>query len=135
MHIHASERNGDHGIAAAAREVVDHARAIVKLEVRLALAELRQRLAVAGMGVGLVAGAAVFGFLAMLLLVATVAAAIATALPVWLALLILALACGLFAGVLALTAVQLFKRASPVPKQAIDEARRTAAALRTNGSA
>jgi len=87
------------------------------------------------MGVGLVAGAAVFGFLAMLLLVATVAAAIATALPVWLALLILALACGLFAGVLALTAVQLFKRASPVPKQAIDEARRTAAALRTNGSA
>ena len=136
MHIHASERNGNHGVAAAAREVVEHTVSIVTLELRLALSEVRGRLTVAGMGIALTAGAALVGMLALLLCLAAVAAAIATVLPVWAALLILAGAFGAFAGVLGLTALQLLRRASPpVPTQAIDEARRTAEALRSNGNA
>ena len=136
MHTPASERNGNHGMAAAARDVVDHTVSMAKLELRLALTEVRRRLAMAGVGIGLAVGAALFGMLALVLVVATVAAAIATALPVWAALLILAGACSAFAGVLALTALQLLRRASPpVPRQAIDEARRTAEALRSNGHA
>jgi hypothetical protein len=136
MHIHASERNGNHGMAAAAREVVDHTVSIVKLELRLAVGEVRGRLAVAGMGIALTAAAALFGMLTFLLCLAAVAAAIATVLPVWAALLILAGAFAAFAAVLGLTALQLLRRSSPpVPTQAIDEARRTAEALRSNGNA
>jgi hypothetical protein len=72
--------------------------------------------------------------LALVLAVAAAAAAIATALPVWAALLIVAGACSAFAGMLALIAVRLLRRASPpVPTGAIEEARRTAEALRSNG--
>ena len=136
MRTHASERDGNHGVAGAAKDVVDHAVSIARLELRLALTEIRKRLAVVGVGIGLAVGAAMFAVLALVLAVATVAAALATVLPVWAALLILTGACGTGAVVLGLTAVQLLRRASPpVPKQAIEEARRTAQALRSNGHA
>jgi hypothetical protein len=136
MHIRASERDGNHDIAGAVRDVVDHLVSMAKLELRLALTEVRRRLAVVGVGLGLAAGAALLGILALVLAVATVAAAIATALPVWASLLILTGACGALASVFALTAVGLLRRASPpLPRQAIDEARRTAEALRSNGRA
>ncbi len=134
MHTHGSD--GHHGLGAAAREVVEHGMSIAKLELRLALAELKTRLAMLGIGIALVLGAAICGGLALLLAVATVVSAIATALPVWLALLIVTGATGVLAGLLGALALGALRRASPpVPKQAIEEARLTAEAVKGDGHA
>lgn len=132
MHTRETETSG---VAAAAKEVVGHAGSIARLELRLAAAELKEKVAALGMGIGLAVGAAIFTVLTLGLAAATIAAALATALPTWLALLIVtagaaATAAGL--GALALGAVR--RGTPPVPEQAIEEAKLTTEAVRGNGS-
>jgi hypothetical protein len=65
---------------------------------------------------------------------ATIAAALATFLSTWLALLLVTIFLLVGAGILGLLALRSFKRGSPpVPKQAIEEARMTTAALKADG--
>jgi hypothetical protein len=126
-------RNGETGLGAAAGRVADHARRIVSLELELARTELRRKARTMALGVGLAAGAAIFGLLAITLLVATVAAAFTLILPVWAAVLVVAFAALLLAGGLGMAAVAALKRATPpVPEQAIEEARFTSEALRSD---
>ena len=126
-------RNGDTGLGAAAGRVADHARRLVALELELARAELKRKVGAMALGLGLAAGAAVFALLGVVLLVATVAAALALVLPVWAAVLIVGGAALLLAGVLGVAAVSALKRgAPPVPEQAIHEARVTSAALKSD---
>jgi hypothetical protein len=123
------------GLGGAAKAVADRARSLVRLEVQLALAELKQKVAALGLGIGLLAGAAFFGLFALALLIAAVAAAVATALAVWLALLVVAGGLLLLAGTLVLVGLSLLRKASPpVPRQALEEARLTAEALRDGGN-
>jgi|SRR5215210_2777876 len=129
-------RNGESGVGAAAGRVAEHARRLVSLELELARTELKRKAGAMAVGAGLVAGAAVFGLLGIVLLVATVAAALALVLPVWAAVLIVAggallLACGL-----ALAGIAALKRGSPpVPEQAIQEARVTSEVLKSDSAA
>jgi putative superfamily III holin-X len=129
MPIRAGERPG--GLGGAAKLVADKASAIVRLELALAAAELKQKLVKLGLGIGLVVGAAVFLFFAVGFALATVAAALATFLSTWLALLIVAggllLAAALLGGI---GARLLSKGSPPVPEQAIEEARLTTEALK-----
>jgi putative superfamily III holin-X len=129
MPIRAGERPG--GLGGAAKLVADKASAIVRLELALAAAELKQKLVKLGLGIGLVVGAAVFLFFAVGFALATVAAALATFLSTWLALLIVAggllLAAALLGGI---GARLLSKGSPPVPEQAIAEARLTTEALK-----
>src|SRR5438034_722750 len=62
MPIPAGERPG---LGAAAKLVADHGRAIVKLELALAAAELKKKVAALRLGIGLLAGAALFGLFAL----------------------------------------------------------------------
>jgi hypothetical protein len=122
------------GIGEAVNEVADHAKSIARLEVRLALAELKEKVAAlaVGIGAGIVAG--VFALFALGFAAATVAAALETVLPTWLSLLIVTLLFLLGAGVLAAVAFAALKRgAPPVPEQAIEEAKLTTEALKRNG--
>ncbi len=119
------------GLSGAAQRVADHARSFVRLELQLAATELKRRLAALGVGIALVAGAAVFGLMALVFGVAAATAGIATALPVWLALLVM------FGGVLLVALilggvglVMLRKGSKPLPEQAIEEAQLTTEALR-----
>jgi putative superfamily III holin-X len=119
------------GLSGATRRVADHARSIVQLELQLAAAELKRKVAALAIGIGLAIGAAVLGLLALLFGLAAATAGIATALPVWLSLLIM------FGGVLLLAAMLgaigaalLRKGSKPVPEQAIAEAQLTQEALR-----
>jgi uncharacterized BrkB/YihY/UPF0761 family membrane protein len=115
------------GLSGATKRVADHARSIVQLELQLAASELKRKIAALAIGIGLAVGAALFGLLAILFGLAAATAGIATALPVWLSLLIM------FGGVLLLGAVGaalLRKGSKPVPEQAIAEAQLTTEALR-----
>jgi hypothetical protein len=125
--------NGETGLGAAAGRVADHARRLVHLEIELARAELKRKAGAVALGAGLVAGAAVFGLLGLVLLVATVAAALTLVLPVWAAVLVVAAGALLLAGGLGLAGIAAIKRgAPPVPEQAIAEARVTSEALRSD---
>lgn len=119
------------GLSGATKRVADHARSMVQLELRLAAAELKRKIAALAIGIGLAIGAAVLGLLALLFGLAAATAGIATALPVWLSLLVM------FGGVLllaatlgAIGAALLRKGSKPVPEQAIAEAQLTQEALR-----
>ena len=128
-------RNGDTGLGAAAGRVADHARRLVALELELARAELKRKVGAMALGLGLAAGAAVFALLGVVLLVATVAAALALVLPVWAAVLIVGGAALLLAGILGAAAVSALKRGTPpVPEQAIHEARVTSEALKSDSA-
>jgi hypothetical protein len=119
------------GLSGATKRVADHARSFVQLELQLAATELKRKVAALAVGIGLALAAAVLGLLALLFGLAAATAGIATALPVWLSLLVM------FGGVLLLAAMLgaigaalLRKGSKPVPEQAIAEAQITTEALR-----
>jgi hypothetical protein len=127
-------RAGDRpGLGGAAKLVAVRARSIVRLEIELAVSELKRKLAALGLGIAMLAGAAIFGLFAFGFALATIAAAIATALSTWLALLIVTGALFLLAGLLvAIGIVAIRKGTPPIPEQAIQEAKLTLEAV-TNG--
>src|SRR4051812_4509885 len=119
------------GLGGAAKLVADRARSIVRLEIQLAVAELKRKVAALGLGIALIVGGALFGVFALGFLLAAGAAALATAVSTWLALLIVGGALLLVAGVLALVGLSAVKKGvPPVPEQAILEAKRTTEALK-----
>jgi hypothetical protein len=123
------QRNG--GLGAAAKSVAEHASSLVRLEIQLALLEIKKKLAALGLGIGMLVGAAIFGLFLLAFVLATITALIALALPVWAALLIMTgLMLGAVAtlGLLGLAAVK--KGSPPVPEQAIQEAKLTTEAIR-----
>jgi hypothetical protein len=124
-------RSANGGLAGAVKQVAEHFSTIVRLELELARSELQRKLAALALGVGLVIGAAVVGLLTLGFAFATVAAALATFLSTWLALLITTAFLAALAGALALLGVRSLKQASPpVPEQALREASLTKAAIR-----
>jgi membrane protein implicated in regulation of membrane protease activity len=87
-----------------------------------------------GLGLGLVAGAAILSLFALGFGLAAAAAGIATATPLWAALLIVTGGLLLVTSVLALIGVARLREGTPpVPEQALEEARLTTEALK-NGS-
>ena len=127
MPTHAGER----GLGAAAKAVSERVSSIVRLEIQLAVSELKRKLVALGVGIGLLAGAAIFLVFMLAFAFATVAAALATFLSTWLALLIVTGLLLVLAGVLGFLGVTvLAKGTPPVPEQAIREAKLTTEALK-----
>jgi uncharacterized membrane protein YqjE len=119
------------GIRGAAKQVAEHASSIAKLELELAGLELKKKVAALGLGLALGIGAAILGLLMLGFLFATIAAAFATFLSTWLALLVVTVILLILTGVLGLLALGRFKKATPpVPEQAIREAKLTQEALK-----
>jgi hypothetical protein len=123
--------DGIGGLSGATRRVAEHARSIVQLEVQLAKAELKQKLQSLGTGLGFSFGAAVLAFLALSFALAAAAAGLATTLPVWASLLIVAGGVLLVGAIFAFVGIKLLQKGShPVPEQALEEAQLTTEALR-----
>jgi len=119
-------------VSEAARNVADHASSVVKLELELAMLELKKKVVALGLGIGLGVGAALFALFMLGFGFATVAAAFATFLPWWLALLIVTGILALLAGLLGMLALGAIRKGSPpVPEQAIREAKLTSAAIKS----
>jgi hypothetical protein len=122
------------GVGWAAKEVIERARSIARLEVELALLEIKRKVVRIAVGIGLGAGAAVVALFALGFLAAGGAAALALVLPVWASLLVVGgalLAATIALGVLAIASLR--GASPPVPEEAIEEARRTTEALRSDG--
>ncbi len=122
------------GVGAAVKQVAEHASALVRLELELAKLELTKKLSALGIGIGLLVAAGFFALFALAFLLATVAAVFALFVATWLAFLVTAAVLVALAGGLGLLGIRFLKRATPpVPEQAIQEARRTGEAIKSNG--
>jgi hypothetical protein len=111
------------GIGAALKNVVGHSSTWFRLEKELAALELKKKTVALGLGVGFGIGAALVALYAIGFLFATIAAALATFMDTWLALLTVTLFLLLVTGVLAALAVNRLKKGTPLtPEQAIREA-------------
>ena len=118
----------------AARNVSEHASAIAKLELELARREMSRRAATIGVGIGLGVGAALIAVIGLCFAIAGGAAGLAEMLPTWAAILCIAGALLLAALVLGLAAAASLRRAAPpVPREAIEEAKRTVHRIREVG--
>jgi len=118
----------------AVKEVSERVSSIVRLELQLAALELKGKIVALGVGIGLGVGAAVFAVFGFGFLFATIAAALATFLSTWLALLIVTLFLFVLVGILGMLALRSIRKATPpVPKQAIDEAKLTTTAIKRDG--
>ena len=122
------------GLGATAKDVAEHASSLFRLELELAQLELKKKVTNLGVGIGLAVGAAIFGLYGLGFLFATIAAALATVVDTWLAILIVTLFLFGVAAILGLIGVNRIKKGSPpVPEQAIREAKLTTNALKSNG--
>jgi 4-amino-4-deoxy-L-arabinose transferase-like glycosyltransferase len=125
------EQQTNGGVGGAAKSVAEHASAIARLEIELAALELKKKVTALAVGIGMGIGAAIFGLFALGFVFATIAAALATFLSTWLALLIVTLGLFVLAGLLGVLALGKIKKGTPpVPEQAIREAKLTTEALK-----
>lgn len=126
-----TDRDERRGLGAATKLVSERASSLVRLELQLALAELKKKAAVLGVGIGLLVGAALLAVYGIGFALATAAAGLATTMSTWLALLIVTGAVFLVVAVLALVGIGRLRKATPlVPTQAIEEAKLTTEALK-----
>ena len=131
MPTHASE-NG-RSVGTAVKDVADHAKRVVNLEVELAKLELTRKVKALGLGIGLAVGAGLFGVLGLGFAWATAAVALAIVLPWWLSVLIVTGILFTLSAVLGILALGRIKKGTPpVPEQAIEEAKRTTEVLKSD---
>jgi uncharacterized membrane protein YqjE len=103
------------------KQLSDQTTTLVRRELDLAKAELAEKGKTVGLGAGMFGGAGLFGVGAFGALTACLIAALDTAMPLWLAALIVAVVYAAIAAVLALIGKRKVKEAGPpVPEQAIE---------------
>jgi uncharacterized membrane protein YqjE len=130
------ETDGRHakGLGSAVKEVAERVSAIVRLELELASMEIQRKIKSLGFGIAFAAGAALFLVFMVGFAYATIAAALATVMPTWAALLVVTGILLLKAAVCGVLAVNRIRKGTPpVPEQAIREAKLTTEALKSNG--
>ena len=105
-------------------------------ELELAKVELAEKGKKAGVGAGMFGGAGLLGVFAFGALTACIVLALATAIPAWLAALIVAVVYGAIAAVLALRGKTQVRRATPpIPEQAVDSTKEDVEWVKTRAKA
>jgi hypothetical protein len=124
--------NADKQLGEIVSEVSAKASLLVKEEIALAKAEVAQKAKRLGVGAGLaaVAGAFLFFFQIFFLQMLALGFADWFGLKEWVGFAIVCVLLLVFAGILGFVALKMFKKGSPpVPQMAIDEAKKTRAAI------
>ena len=122
------------GVGAAVKEVAERTSSIVRLELELAALELKRKATALGLGIGFALAAAGMLVFMSAFVYAASAAALALVMPTWAALLVVAGILLLLAVLFALLALNRIKKGTPpLPEQAIQEAKLTTEALKSNG--
>jgi Putative Actinobacterial Holin-X, holin superfamily III len=133
--MHTPDVETDTGVGEAAKQVAEHASTLARLELELAALELKRKVTALAIGIGLALTAVVLALYMLGFALAGAAAGIASVVPTWAALLIVAGGLLLVIVVLGLLAARSFQQGSPpVPEQAIEEAKITQEALKSDGS-
>jgi Flp pilus assembly protein TadB len=113
------------------KEASEQVSVLVRQEIRLAVAEVKDKGRHAGLGAGLLGAAGVITLYGAAALVAAMVAAWALVLPAWTAALIIAVVLLAVAAVLGLTGRKKIARAMPpLPEQAIDSTRQDMTEIR-----
>jgi F0F1-type ATP synthase membrane subunit a len=129
-----TQETDSQGVGTAVKQVAEHTSSIVRLELELAALELKRKVISLGLGIGLGIGAAVMLVFMVAFVYAAIGAALALVMPTWAALLVVAGILLLQAVLFALLALNRIKKGTPpVPEQAIQEAKLTTEALKSNG--
>jgi uncharacterized membrane protein YqjE len=124
MEHHTTGGPEDRSTAELLRQLSEQTGELVRQEMELAKAELREKGKAAGLGAGMFGGAGVAGLYALGALTAAAILALAIVFDAWLAALIVGLAYAAAAGVLALSGKQKVEEATPpVPEQAIESSK------------
>ena len=119
-----SAKADHHTVAELTKQASQQLSDVVRSEMRLAQAEMKEKGKKAGVGGAMFAGAALLGLLALWAIVFAVIAAISTALPVWASALIVAGVLLLTAGALAVLGKYEFGAVGPAkPERTIDSVR------------
>ena len=114
----------DRSVGDLVKQLSEQTSTLVRKELELARAEMAQKGKAAGLGAGMFGGAGLFGLLALGALTACFILALAEAMDGWLAALIVTLAYGAIAGILALNGKRKLREATPpVPEQAKESVR------------
>jgi protein-S-isoprenylcysteine O-methyltransferase Ste14 len=124
--------NADKQLGEIVGEVTSKASLLVKEEIELAKAEISQKAKRLGVGAGLgaVAGAFLFFFLIFFLHMLALGFSDWFSLKTWVGYALVCVLLLVLAGLLGFVALRMFKKGSPpVPKMAIDEAKKTRAAI------
>ena len=119
--VHVDQR--DRGIGELVKELANQTSTLVRQEIRLARAEVTQKGKVAGKGAGLMAGAAVAAMLGLGAITALLIIALDSAMPLWLAALIVGLLWLGVAAVLALSGKNALQAATPPVPQTVETVR------------
>ncbi len=119
------------GIVTQAQRVQARLKSLVQLNIELAKVEGKRKAIALGIALGLAVLAAVLVLYAVGFLFAAAAVGIAEALPLWLSLLIVAIALLLFAVIAGLVAARFAKKVSP-PSEAIEETKRTVETVKSH---
>jgi MFS family permease len=115
-----TQADHDRSLSDLARQLSMQTTELVRHEVELAKAELRDKGKRAGVGAGMFGGAGALGVYALGALTAAIIAGIAEALPVWASALIVAALYGAIAGILALRGKNKVQQATPpLPEQTV----------------
>jgi uncharacterized membrane protein YqjE len=108
------------------KQVSDEATTLVRQEIRLAAAEMTGKAKEAGIGAGMVGGAGYTLHLASLGLMLCLIFALATAMPAWLAALVVTVVFVAIAGALALVGKKRIQKAGPpIPEETIESVKQT----------
>ena len=110
----------DRPIGDLVKDLAGQTSTLVRQEIKLAQAELTTKGKIAGRGAGMLAGAAVAALLALGALTACLIAALDTAMPLWLAALIVTLLWALIGGVLAARGRKEMQQATPPVPQTVE---------------
>src|SRR3954467_15082811 len=110
----------EQGIGELVKDLADQTSTLVRQEIKLAQAEVTQKGKVAGRGAGMLAGAAVFGLLALGALTAALIALLDKAMDTWIAAVIVMVLWAIVAAVLAKVGQSALKRATPPAPQTVE---------------
>ncbi|MFF4398693.1 phage holin family protein [Streptomyces sp. NPDC001480] len=128
---HSTYSSGSEPVGELVQRASEQLTELVRGELRLAQAEMKEKGKRYGKGGGLFGGAGIVGFLTLQALVATVIAALAVPLPVWAAALIVTAALGVITAVMALTGKkQVDQAAPPAPEQTIENVKADVAEIK-----
>jgi uncharacterized membrane protein YqjE len=110
----------EQGIGELVKDLANQTSTLVRQEIQLAQAEVTQKGKVAGKGAGMLAGAAVFGLLAMGALTAALIALLDKAMATWVAAAIVMVLWAIVAAALAKAGQTALKRATPPAPQTVE---------------
>jgi uncharacterized membrane protein YqjE len=110
----------ERGIGELVKDLAGQTSMLVRQEIKLAQAEVTEKGKVAGRGAGMLAGAGVAALLMLATLTAVLVVALDSALPLWLAALIVTLLWGIVAAVLAQTGRKALQAATPPAPQTVE---------------